>query len=134
MTNDGILQVAALDDLFATKVKVILDRAESKDYADIAALIRSGQSLEVAVNAARTIYGPTYQWMDAIKALTYFEGGNLPSLQPAERSVLIKAAATNIRALDIPTRSRSLSGKVLDFDQRQSIDRSVEREGPPISS
>ena len=31
-TNDGVMRVAALDDLMATKVKVILQRSESKDY------------------------------------------------------------------------------------------------------
>jgi hypothetical protein len=33
-TEDGILQIASLDDPMATKVKVILQRAEAKDYRD----------------------------------------------------------------------------------------------------
>lgn len=36
MTEDGVLAVASLDDLMATKVKVVLQRAEAKDYRDIA--------------------------------------------------------------------------------------------------
>ncbi len=32
MTDDGVLQVATLDDLMATKVKVLLQRIEVKDY------------------------------------------------------------------------------------------------------
>src|SRR6185312_9222206 len=32
MTSDGVIQAASLHDLFATKVKVMLDRAEAKDY------------------------------------------------------------------------------------------------------
>jgi len=37
-TDDGTVQVATLDDLMATKVKVILQRIEAKDYRDIAAM------------------------------------------------------------------------------------------------
>ena len=40
-TDDGVLQIASLDDLMATKVKVVLQRAEAKDYRDIAELIRA---------------------------------------------------------------------------------------------
>jgi predicted nucleotidyltransferase component of viral defense system len=31
-TDDGVLQVASFADLMATKVKVVLQRAEAKDY------------------------------------------------------------------------------------------------------
>ena len=41
-TRDGILLVASLDDLMATKLKATLDRAEAKDYRDIAAMIAAG--------------------------------------------------------------------------------------------
>jgi hypothetical protein len=37
LTADGVLPVASLADLMATKVKVVLQRAEAKDYRDIAA-------------------------------------------------------------------------------------------------
>lgn len=37
-TDDGVLQVASFDDLMATKVKVVLQRAEAKDYRDVAAI------------------------------------------------------------------------------------------------
>jgi hypothetical protein len=42
VTHDGTLLVASLVDLLATKLKAILDRAEAKDYIDIAALLRAG--------------------------------------------------------------------------------------------
>src|ERR1700712_5025363 len=38
-TGDGILLVASLDDLMATKLKATQDRAEAKDYRDIAEMI-----------------------------------------------------------------------------------------------
>ena len=44
-TGDDILLVASLDDLMATKLKATLDRAEAKDYRDIAAMISAGVSL-----------------------------------------------------------------------------------------
>ncbi|MEA2899920.1 MAG: hypothetical protein QOJ84_5535 [Bradyrhizobium sp.] len=44
-TRDGILLVASLDDLMATKLKATLDRAEAKDYRDIAEMISAGVSL-----------------------------------------------------------------------------------------
>jgi hypothetical protein len=55
-TEDRILLVASMDDLFATKVKVVLDRAEAKDYRDVIALLRSGASLERALGAAAFLF------------------------------------------------------------------------------
>ena len=52
-TCDGILLVASLDDLMATKLKATLDRAEAKDYRDIAEMISAGVSLPVGVSAFR---------------------------------------------------------------------------------
>jgi hypothetical protein len=42
LTRDGVLLVASLDDLMATKLKATLDRAEAKDYREIAELISAG--------------------------------------------------------------------------------------------
>lgn len=46
LADDNGLPVASLDDLMATKLKVILQRAEKKDYVDIATMLRDGVSLE----------------------------------------------------------------------------------------
>src|ERR1051326_5308366 len=45
-TKDSTLLVASTEDLLATKLKAILDRAEAKDYRDIAALLNASVSLE----------------------------------------------------------------------------------------
>jgi hypothetical protein len=45
-TMDRVLLVASLEDLLATKLKAILDRAEAKDYRDISAMLSAGVSLE----------------------------------------------------------------------------------------
>jgi hypothetical protein len=43
-TRDDALLVASLDDLMATKLKATLDRAEAKDYRNIAEMISAGVS------------------------------------------------------------------------------------------
>jgi len=60
-TDDGVLQVASLDDLMATKLKVILQRAEAKDYRDIAAMLNAGVSLPRGLAAARLLFGPNFE-------------------------------------------------------------------------
>ena len=55
VTADGVLQVASLADLMATKLKVILQRAEAKDYRDIAAMLSDGASLSFGLASARQI-------------------------------------------------------------------------------
>jgi hypothetical protein len=56
-TKDGTLLVASLEDLLATKLKAILDRAEAKDYRDIAVMLAAGTSLEKALGAFAKMYG-----------------------------------------------------------------------------
>jgi hypothetical protein len=91
-TDDGILQIASPEDLFATKVKVLLQRVEAKDYRDIAAMLSAGQDLAKALGGAKAMYGYTFQPSESLKAMTYFEGGDLQSLSRQEREVLIEAA------------------------------------------
>ena len=90
-THDRVLQVASPDDLMATKLKVLLQRVEAKDYQDIAALIKAGVSLEKGLAAARAMYGYNFQPSESLKALVYFQGGDLDSLLRPERETLIKA-------------------------------------------
>jgi hypothetical protein len=93
LTEDGVLQVASLDDLLATKVKVILQRIEAKDYRDIAAMLKAGVGLAQGLAAARAMYGLSFQPSESLKALVYFEGGDLHTLSTEVRATLIKAAA-----------------------------------------
>ncbi len=109
MTEDGILQVASLDDLMATKVKVILQRAESKDYRDIAEMIKAGVSLAKGLAAAREIFGLHFQPSESLKAMVYFNDGDLGTLNKDERHTLIKAVSM-VRELPIVTlHSRQLA-------------------------
>jgi hypothetical protein len=108
-TDDGVLQIASTIDLFATKLKVLLQRVEAKDYQDIAAMLEHGLRLADGLAAARTLYGGTFQPTECLKALIYFKDGDLESLSRATRSRLI-AAVNEVRDLPrIRRTSKSLS-------------------------
>jgi len=92
----GIL-VASLLDLAATKVKVVQDRAEVKDYQDVDRLVSEAIDLSQALAAARAVYGPTFNPLLSLKALSYFGDGDLRSLPEAVRSRLLAA----VRAVDL---------------------------------
>lgn len=90
-TEDGIVIIASAEDLFATKLKVILQRAEAKDYRDIAALLRSGMDLARGLASARALFGRQYQPSESLKALVYFRDGDLQALLEEEKRTLIDA-------------------------------------------
>ncbi len=108
VTEDGVLQVASLDDLMATKVKVMLQRVEAKDYRDVAAMIRAGTSLARGMAAARMLYGDAFQPSESLKALVYFQGGDLSTLSNEDRQSLVEAVSA-VRALpEVPIVARRL--------------------------
>jgi hypothetical protein len=57
-TEDGVLQVASLDDLLAAKLKVLLQRVEAKDYLDLAAMLEAGAKLSAGLAPSRMPEGP----------------------------------------------------------------------------
>lgn len=107
-TDDGILHVASLDDLMATKVKVVLQRAEAKDYRDIAAMIRAGTSLSRGLASARLLYGPNFQPSESLKALVYFHDGDLQTLTASEKQTLVDAVKAVRDLPNVTLRSSSL--------------------------
>lgn len=102
-TDDGVLQVASLDDLMAMKAKVLLQRVEVKDYRDMAAMIRAGVSLPKGLASASAMWPGRFQPSECLKALVYFEGGDLHNLTPEERETLIDAASSvdDLPAVDL---------------------------------
>ncbi|MDR1853297.1 MAG: nucleotidyl transferase AbiEii/AbiGii toxin family protein [Azoarcus sp.] len=90
-TDDGVMQVASLDDLMATKVKVVLQRAEAKDYRDVAEMIKTGANLAKGLAAARLFYGDNFQPEESLKALVYFDDGDLRNLSLAEKNILVQS-------------------------------------------
>jgi Nucleotidyl transferase AbiEii toxin, Type IV TA system len=99
-TEDGVMQVASLDDLMATKLKVLLQRVEAKDYIDIAAMVNAGVSLEKGLASAKRMYGQSFQPSESLKAMVYFKGGDLASLAVETKNILIEAVS---RVRDLPS-------------------------------
>lgn len=91
VTADGVMCVAALADMMAHKLKVILQRIEAKDYRDIAAMLNYGIRLDEGMAGACALFGKTFQPSESLKALVYFEGGDLDALAEDERKVLVSA-------------------------------------------
>ena len=93
VVKDNGLQVASLLDLAGTKASVVQVRAEARDYIDIDALVRLGRiSLPTALVAAGQIYGPSFNAEITLKALSYFDDGNLRDLPEAMKLRLVTAA------------------------------------------
>jgi len=92
------MEIASLDDLMATKLKVLLQRIQLKDYLDIAAMLKAGLSLSKGLAGARLLFGPSFQPSECLKALTYFGGGDLALLTDEVKEDL-KSAAVAVRDL-----------------------------------
>jgi hypothetical protein len=110
LTADGVLRVASFDDLMATKLKVVLQRAEAKDYRDIAAMLDAGVSLSRGLACARLLFGPNFQPGESLKALVYFNDGDLDTLTAAEKNTLVGAvkAVHALPAADVVLLAREL--------------------------
>ena len=98
--NSGIY-VASLVDVVATKLKTVQQRAQARDYVDIAAALDAGLDLAVALAAAEAIYGRQFNGALTLKALTYFEDGDLPTLKVETRNKLL-AASTSVNMRKLP--------------------------------
>ncbi len=72
---------------------------EAKDYRDIAVMIAAGISLSKGLAGARGMYGLQFQPIESLKAMVYFEGGDLHTLKPEEKEILIRAAG---KVRDLP--------------------------------
>jgi len=93
LTPDNGIQVASLLDVAATKLATIQQRAQARDYEDIAAIIAGGISLSDALAAASTAYGKQFNGALSLKALTYFADGDLPQLSSRTQKQLRTLAA-----------------------------------------
>ncbi len=130
MTEDGVLCVASLDDLMATKLKVVLQRAEAKDYRDIAAMVSAGVSLPKGLAAARAIFGYHYQPSESLKAIVYFKDGDLRMLTKDEKNSLVEAVSQVRDLPQVAILSRQLTASSSAFRSEQkalSIQQSLAR-------
>jgi len=100
LTDDGVLLAASLLDLMGSKLKVIQQRAEKKDYFDIHKMLECGVRLDDGLAAGRALYGKTFQPSEALKAMVYFNDGDLPEIPAHIREALI-TAASSVRTLPV---------------------------------
>ena len=80
MAEDTYVRVASLLDIAGTKVGVVQSRPFYRDYFDIYALMEAGISLPEALSAAQVIYGNSFNPRVSLKALAFFEDGDLHRL------------------------------------------------------
>jgi len=100
------MRVASMIDLAGTKASVVQVRAEAKDYLDIDALMRLGNiSLPAALSAAQKIYGSSFNPEITLKALSYFDDGNLREL-PDELKQRLAMAAREVDLDRLPELTR----------------------------
>lgn len=106
-TSDSTLLVASLEDLLATKLKAILDRAEAKDYRDIAAMLAAGVSLQRGLGAFAKMFGSDPAL--PLRALGYFKDGDLATLPTSDQALLCAARDRVIDIPDVPLTRGSLA-------------------------
>jgi hypothetical protein len=111
-TTDSTLLVASIEDLLATKLKAIMDRAEAKDYRDISAILSAGVSLEKALGAFAKIYRKDPGL--PLRAMGFFKDGDLPSLPKADQDVLRKARDLVTEIPEVPLTYGSLAIELRD--------------------
>ncbi|MDQ2898482.1 MAG: nucleotidyl transferase AbiEii/AbiGii toxin family protein [Acidobacteriota bacterium] len=92
LAGDGELQIASLLDIAAMEVSVVQRRAAYKDYFDINALLDANIGLPEALAAAMTVFGKSFNALVSLKALSYFEDGDLGRLPQSIQRHLSQAA------------------------------------------
>jgi len=87
-TEDETLLVASLKDLLATKVKVLMQRIEKRDYIDIAAMVSHGVSLAEGLAGASSLFGKEFSPSDCLRALQYFDEPSLGDMEDSIKQAL----------------------------------------------
>lgn len=100
---DNGLKIASLLDLAGTKASVIQLRAEPKDYIDMDALMRLGNtSLPMALACAKKIYGAAFNPEITLKALSYFEDEGVKELAE-DLKLRLSTAAREVDLEQLPS-------------------------------
>jgi hypothetical protein len=80
---------------------VVQQRAEAKDYLDIASILRNGVTLPTALAAGRAVYGPRFDPRISLRALTSFDEGNLRQLDRTIQNEL-RSAVSMVKLDQLP--------------------------------
>ncbi len=93
ISEDNGVKIASLLDPAGTKAAVVQVRPEAKDYIDLDVLIGAGGiSLPMALTAAQKLYGVSFNPQITLKALSYFQDGDLGSLPEDTKARLAEVA------------------------------------------
>jgi hypothetical protein len=119
IAKDNGMKIASLLDLAGTKASVLQVRAEAKDYIDMDSLIGiGGVGLPFALAAAERLYGPSFNPEITLKALSYFDDGNLREL-PTDMKFRLAKAVSKVDLDHLPSLD--------DFKSRAHRDRGLDR-------
>lgn len=100
LRGDGGVPIASLLDLAGMKAAVVQQRPEAKDYIDLDAIMQSGIDLPTALAAAQAIYGDSFNPQITLKALSYFEEGDLGLVSlPIKQRILAAVDRVDLMAL-----------------------------------
>lgn len=100
LTDDGVLLVASPLDLFAVKLKEIIQRPTPDDYVDIVYLIKNGESLLEALGGASVLFGTDFSPMISLRALSYLDDLE-PPLSRSDASFLVQQVSNTLISLNI---------------------------------
>lgn len=100
--------IASLLDLFGTKLATITQRIETRDYIDIAALLRSGLDINQGVAALLGLYGNQASGLQSVKTMVWFGDGDLDRALPDGVKQELTRAADGYDARTGPLPKRSL--------------------------
>jgi hypothetical protein len=90
------LKIASLLDLAGTEASAVQVRPQKKDYLDLDVLIAKGEiTLPMALTAAQSIYGASFNPQLTLKALSSFDDGDLQHL-PQDTKARLAAAARDV--------------------------------------
>jgi hypothetical protein len=110
------LKIASLLDLAGTKASVVQVRPERKDYLDLDVLItRGGITLPMALTAAQAMYGASFNPQITLKALSYFDDGNLQQL-PQDAKTRLATAARDVDLDHLPSLGHLIGERTLEDD------------------
>lgn len=116
VSDDNGLKIASLLDLAGTKASVVQVRPEAKDYLDLDVLIaKGGITLPAALMAAQALYGASFNPQITLKALSYFEDGNLRTL-PEDAKTRLAAAARDVDLDRLPSLDQFIRSKTEEHD------------------
>jgi hypothetical protein len=77
------------------ELNTLTQRVEPRDYVDIAALLRSGLTINEGVAALLALYGRRASGLQSVKTIAWFKDGDLERVLDVEiRDTLTRAAAT----------------------------------------